>query len=118
MGSTEDAYFSIIFTHGVLCVAFEEREMCLGWNSINYAVVDSIADSFTYPPSAAKDLIVRQYDQKFAVEDVETIQFKDVMKSLKWKYKSKKVKLEEHFLTLPTVLLPKEEPLTIPQIVI
>lgn len=119
LGSTEEEYFSIVFVNGILTISLEEREMCLGWRSLSYAIIDTVADAYSGKASVAKNILVQEYDLHLYLKDLNEIKFKDVMKTLKWKLKSKKVKVDEHFLNDSLLISDnKDNLLTFPEIVI
>ena len=103
-GSTEDAYFSIVFVRGIMTVSLEEREMCLGWNPINFAAIDVLADAGKGKATEAKNAIIDEYTTRLYLDDVSLIKFSDVMKPLKWKMKSRSVKVEDHFMNDPLTI--------------
>lgn len=100
IGSVEDEYFSVALVKGIVSVSLEEREMKLGWNIIRYAIVEhlhTILTSKKFNTKVRKQLI-EAYNDIGSDKDIELITFKDVMTLLKWKFKSRKVKVDEYFL--------------------
>ena len=98
MGSVEDAYFSTTFVKGIISISISEREMCLGWVCTSYAVIDKLYDVLSGKITLNTEYFIDEYNSKNYLNDVQSITFKDVMKVYKWKFKSRKVKVEQHFL--------------------
>ena len=46
-GSVEEAYFSVTFVKGVISLSMSEREMCVGWELISYAIIESVNEIIT-----------------------------------------------------------------------
>lgn len=99
-GSTEMEYFNIIFVRGVLTISLEEREMLLGGNSvIYYAMTQMLIDVLSKVKNnnisvEAKEACERYHLNEY-VGELNDVDFKAVRKILKWKMKSKKVKVNE-----------------------
>lgn len=100
IGSTENEFFNIALVKGVLSISLEEREMCVGWKITNVAMITHLHKLITSTKINAVDIakILDTYNHKDCDADVKDVKFSDVMKVLKWKFKSRKVKVDEHFL--------------------
>ncbi len=111
IGSTENEYFSIAFVKGVLSVSLEEREMQVGWNISNVAMVTHLHKLITTQKMdiSAISKMVNTYNLDGCDDDVKAIKFTDVMTVLKWKFASRKVKVDEHFLNSVFNTTPTEE---------
>ena len=100
IGSTEEEYFSVSFVKGVLGISLEEREMLLGKNPINYAMVSELMNKLSkVKNNREKSLdVARKYNKVGYIKDLEEIGFEDVMKVLKWKKFSPKIKVKPGIL--------------------
>jgi hypothetical protein len=90
-GSTELAYFYIVFMKGVVTVILEEREMLIGTRITTYATLTKVTNEANKPDPAEWFI---KYNTTEYKDDLKTLKFKDVMVSLKWKFHSKKVKVK------------------------
>jgi hypothetical protein len=100
IGSTENEYFSVAFVKGVLSVSLEEREMRVGWDITNVAMVSYLHDLLTTKKMDVSTInhIVDVYNKESCENDIKSVKFTDIMKVLDWKFKSRKVKVDIHFL--------------------
>lgn len=95
-GSTDDYYFHISFAAGLLAISVEEREMQLK-DSIPQLVALSHhlkgLNKVAGDPKAFQEGVDINifYLKNVYKTDVETMSFKDVMRFLGWKFKSRKV---------------------------
>lgn len=85
-GSVEQEYFSITFLRGVLTLSLVEREMLLGHNALNIAMVEPLASVVQGGDSIAAVEATYNYNLKQSEKDVNTISFTDVMVALSWRY--------------------------------
>jgi len=97
-GTTETEFFAVTFYGGIVTLDINERELLLGReeNVLVVAVVKSLValnkasktkDQFTKKLQLNIEYINAQY-----LKDVETLTFKDIMRIVKWKFVSRKVK--------------------------
>lgn len=91
-GSTEMAYFYIIFSRGVLTVVLEEREMLIGSRITTYATLTKLAKMAKTPEAVEW---FTKYNLTGYQEDIKNVTFGHVMTTLKWKLHSKKVKVKK-----------------------
>ena len=100
-GSTETEYFVSNFYGGMVMMDVQEREILLAQEDFYIIALaptlgklndSSITiDQFTQKINLNAEYLIKGY-----VEDIENIQFNDIMKVMGWKYISKKV-IEEDF---------------------
>lgn len=91
-GSTEDAYFYIVVTRGVMTITFEEREMLIGQNLIVFGINRKLLEYSKKPNKA--ELIDRYNADEHEKDTIQTT-FGDVMKCLNWTLHSSKVKVKQ-----------------------
>lgn len=94
-GETENEYFLISFTMGVLVGSINEREMLLNNECYALAQSESCFSISTEQEQHKKVLAMDKYMRENYKTDMDELTFKDVMKFLKWKFINKKVKMEE-----------------------
>ena len=103
-GATEDEYFISTFYGGIVTLDLNEREMLLGKPEtvIVVALVKSLEtlnkSSTTSEQFSDKVNLNCQYINSEYKKDLDTIRFSDIMKIIGWKFVSRKVKEEDHFL--------------------
>ena len=86
-GSVEAEYFSITFMKGILTLSLAEREMLIGQNAVNYAVVSVLGEAMARGDSIASAEATFNYHLKQGEKDTKEISFTDVMVALGWRYK-------------------------------
>jgi hypothetical protein len=120
LGSVEDEYFSITFVKGIVSISLDEREMRLGWTINNYGMVEHLHKILVSKNIKFETIqkLADAYNLIGADHDTMNITFHDVMKVFNWKFKSRKVKVEEHFLNDSSLIHVPSKPLTYPEIVI
>ena len=96
-GSTEDAYFYIVVTRGVMTITCEEREMLIGQNLTVYGINRKLLEYSKKPNKA--ELIDRYNVDQHEKDTIQTT-FGDVMKCLNWTLHSPKVKIKQGQLFL------------------
>lgn len=92
-GSTECEYFSIVFLGGIVSMSLEERMMHIGHESILALMSDRLYPAALGTDVNEKVLLWADYNKTHLGKELETISFKDIMRTLSWKLKSK-VKIE------------------------
>jgi hypothetical protein len=97
-GSTENAYFYIVFMKGVITVICEEREMLIGTRITTYSVLTKLVNMSKKSNSYS---LFDSYNAVEYKEDMKNVTFDDVMMTLKWRLHSKKVKLK-YGMTFPS----------------
>ena len=101
-GTTEDEFFMMAFVIGVLTIAISEREQCLTYADALSVVGFSedcynrltVATKAGRPITAEEYQRVVDYNTNVYHKEIESLEFKDVMKLLKWKWKDKKERID------------------------
>lgn len=96
-GTTELEYFTISFIKGIITISICEREYQIMDNIFHYAVLKDLSEELERVNKDNKSLNpIIQPEYNFD-KDLDTIKFSDVMRILKWKYVSRKVKVDTSF---------------------
>lgn len=90
-GSTEEEYFSLLFTNGMLSLCISEREMYLTKDPIGVAIAPALSEAVKISDvDDVKGLeLTKLYtDGNQSKEDVENLTFGDILEILGWKQKT------------------------------
>lgn len=101
-GTTENEFFFIVFSHGMLTISLEEREMMIFRKPCTIAMEEKLAQSLKEncvdENSVHADLLKANYNDEHGFKDTEEITFQDVMDVLKWELAHRDVQVKKGML--------------------
>jgi len=93
-GTVGEEYFSIVFTAGVITVSISERSMLVGQEYVTPLISKKLLSAQSTKNPTKKIELFSLYLGKHHHEELEAINFNEIMEKLKWTFLSEKVKVQ------------------------